>query len=188
MTNPLRSILKEFQAAFATPKGVSILDSLANALVEFSGNGFEPSACTLPAFRAKQEPTAKLPETKKKPVEVRDDGLLTDEEMKDWRYYGYGEQASERIEKMKTETRKSKAVEVDFDETPSEMHGITEREYGEMKAYNPPLSNLELAGAIKRMKPTKTLKEIAQILNETEQMVRHYSSALGKANPSPRKK
>lgn len=167
---------------------MSWLDSLANALVEFSGNGFEPSACTLPAFKPKQENRAALPKQPKKVAEIRDDGLLTDEEMKDWRYYGYGDRASERIEKMKTETRKSKAVEVDFDETPSNMYGITDREYGEMKAYNPPLGNLELAGAIKRMKPTKTLKEIAQILNETEQMVRHYSSALGKANPSPRKK
>ena len=170
-----------------TPPG-QLLDMLANALVDMSGNGFDSSASVLPAFKPKQEPRAALPKREKKVVDVTNSDLLTDDEMLNWRYYGYGKDARERVEKMKTEANQKKAIEIDFDETPSEMHGITEREYGEMKAYNPPLANLELAGAIKRMKPTKTLGDIAQILGITDQMARHYSSALGKANPSPRKK
>jgi len=164
------------------------LETLANAIAEMSGNGFNPHGCHLPAYKPKQENRATLPKKEKKPVEIRDDGLLTDEEMLDWRYYGYGKEGRERIAAATKDTRTSKAVEIDFDERPSDMYGITEREYGEMKAYNPPLGDLKLASEIKRMKPTMTLKDIAQVLGQTEQMVRHYSSALGKASSSPRRK
>lgn len=164
------------------------LDNLAQALVTFAGKGFDPQGCQLPAFKPKQEHRAALPKQPKKPVEVRDDGLLTDEEMLDWRYYGYGDKGQERVAKATQDTRTSRAVEVDFDETPSDMHGITEREYGEMLAYTPQLKDTALAAKVKSMKPTKTLSEIAAILGEKEQLIRHYSSALGKANPSPRRK
>lgn len=164
------------------------LESLAKTLVEWSGNGFDPQGCTLPAYKPKQEPRAALPKQPKKVVEVRDDGLLSDEEMLDWRYYGYGKEGMERVAKATQDTRTSKAVEVDFDELPSDMHGITEWEYGQMLAYSPPLRDTALAAKVKSMKPTKTLSEIAAILGEKEQLIRHYSSALGKANPSPRKK
>ena len=160
------------------------LDTLANALVEFSGHGFDPNGCKLPAFKPKSENRAKLPEQPKKVSDLVDDDLLTDEEMYDWRYYGTGKETAARIAKMKTETRKSKAVVIDFDEMPADMYGITEREYGEMKAYNPPLNNLKLASQIKAMKAKgQTLADIAAQLGQAEMTVRHYSSALFRASP-----
>jgi len=168
------------------------LDNLAHTLVEWSGKGFDPNGCTLPAFKPKHEPRAALPKREKKPVEVRDDGLLTDEEMKDWRYYGTGKESDGRIKQALKDVKTSKAVHIDFDETPDDMHGITEREYGEMRAYNPPLLNLTIAAIVKaeRAKGSKkkTWAQVAIETRQTEQMIKHYSSALEKANPSPAKK
>ncbi len=160
------------------------LDTLANAIAEMSGNGFNPHGCPLPAFKPKQENRAALPKKENKAVEVRDDGLLTDEEMLDWRYYGYGDEGRERIAIATKDTRTSRSVEIDFDEMPSDMYGITEREYGEMKAYNPPLGNIKLASQVKTMKAKGlTLAEIAVQLGQAEMTIRHYSSALFKASP-----
>lgn len=168
------------------------LDNLAQALVTFAGKGFDPQGCQLPAFKPKQEHRAALPKKEKKPVEVRDDGLLTDEEMKNWRYYGTGKESEARIKEALKDVRTSRAVEVDFDELPAEMHNITEREYGEMKMYNPPLLDLRIASIVKaeRAKGSgkKTWAQVAIETRQTEQMIKHYSSALEKANPSPRKK
>lgn len=168
------------------------LDTLADALVNMSGRGFNPDACPLPAFKPKQENRAALPKKEKKPVDVRDDGLLTDDEMLNWRYYGYGDKGRERVETAIKDTRTSKAVEIDFDEMPVDSYGITEREYGEMKAYNPPLSDLRLASIVKaeRAKGSKkkTWAQVAIETGQSEQHIKHYSSALEKANPSPRKK
>jgi hypothetical protein len=165
------------------------LDNLAQALVTFAGKGFDPQGCQLPAFKPKQEHRAALPKQPKKPVEVRDDGLLSDDELAEpnWRYSIHGMDEA-RLSDFKKDIKQSKAIEVDFDEPPSDMHGITEREYGEMLAYSPQLKDTALAAKVKSMKPTKTLSEIAAILGEKEQLIRHYSSALGKANPSPRRK
>lgn len=164
------------------------LDNLAEALVNLAGKGFDETACQLPAFKPKQENRAALPKKEKKLVEIRDNGLLTDDEMLDWRYYGYGERGRERVETATRDIKTSKAVVIELDETPEDMHGITEREFGEMKAYIPPLNDLELAAKVKAMRGKKTLAEIAGMLGEKEQLIRHYSSALGKANPYPRKK
>ena len=164
------------------------LDTLADALVNMSGRGFNPDACPLPAFKPKQENRAALPKKEKRPVEVRDDGLLTDDEMLNWRYYGYGDKGRERVEAATKDTRTSRAVEVDFDEMPVDSYGITEREYGEMKAYNPPLGNLKLAAQVKAMKAKgDTLAEIAAQLGQAEMTIRHYSSALFKASPIKKK-
>lgn len=161
------------------------LDKLANALVNMSGNGFDPDACPLPAFRPKLENTAKLPDAPKKTKEAIGDDLLTAEEMLDWRYCGYGERGQARVHEVLSEKpARPKAVQVDFDETPSEMYGITEREYGEMLAYNPPLTNLKLASKIKAKKADGVaLADIAAQVGQSEQTVRHYSSALFKASP-----
>ena len=188
MLNPLRHIINEVRAAFAQPKGVSLLDSLAGAIVDFSGNGFDPQGCTLPAYKPKQEPRAALPKKEKKVADLTNDDLLTEEEMRSWKYYGTGPGSDKRIQEALKDTKTSKVAYVDFDELPADMHGITEWEYGQMLAYSPPLKDTALAAKVKSMKPTKTLSEIAAILGEKEQLIRHYSSALGKANPSPRKK
>jgi len=166
------------------------LETLANALVEWSGNGFDQTACPLPAFKPKREATAKLPDAPKKMKEVIGDDLLTAEEMLDWRYCGYGERGQARVHEVLSEKpARPKAVQVDFDETPSEMHGITEREYGEMLAYNPPLTNLKLASRIKAKKAAGvSLADIAAQVGQSEQTVRHYSSALFKASPTKKKR
>ena len=84
--------------------------------------------------------------------------------------------------------KNKKPVFVDFDEMPADMHGITEREYREMKAYNPPLGNLKLAAQVKAMKAKGfTLVEIATQLGQAEMTIRHYSSALFKASPTKKK-
>ena len=163
---------------------MSWLDNLAETLVTWSGKGFDPNGCQLPAFKPRQENRAALPKKEKKPVDVRDDGLLTDAEMKNWRYYGTGEESDNRIREALKDVRTSKSVEVDFDEMPSDMHGITEREYGEMLAYDPPLRNLKLASDVKRLRKTNTLSDVARILGEKDQLVKHYSSALTKASPT----
>ena len=161
------------------------LDNLANALVTMSGNGFNPDASRLPAFKPKALPTAKIPEKPRKAADVTSEDLLTDEDLmrSNWRYQGRAMTKAE-VEKMKAETKRKKVVQIDLDEVDNDRHGLTEREYGEMLAYNPPLTNTKLAMQIKEKKAKGlTLAEVAAQLGQSEQTVRHYSSALFKASP-----
>lgn len=168
------------------------LESLANTIVTFSGNGFDPDASPLPTFKPKAPPTAKLQEKKpKKAADVTREDLLTDEELRagNWKYRG--RPMSEReIQEMKKEASRKKVVQIDLDEVDNDRHGLTEREYGEMLVYNPPLTNTRLAMQVKEKKAKGlTLAEIAAQLGQSEQTIRHYSSALFKASPikKPRK-
>jgi hypothetical protein len=80
-------------------------------------------------------------------------------------------------------------------ETPAEQagaaalkdNGITPEEYGEMLAHRPKLTNVVLAGMIKRhLKDGKTLKEIAVLCNVGEQYVRFFSACFTRANKKPK--
>lgn len=161
------------------------LDNLANAIVTMSGNGFNPDASRLPAFKPKAPPTAKIPDKPRKAADVTSEDLLTDEDLmqSNWRYQGRAMTKAE-VEKMKAETKRKKVVQIDLDDVDNDRHGLTEREYGEMLAYNPPLTNTKLAMQIKEKKAKGlTLAEVAAQLGQSEQTVRHYSSALFKASP-----
>ena len=135
----------------------SKLESIATFFVEFSGNGFDPEGCQLPAFKAYKPPTARVP----KKEGVKDAGG-------DW--VGFDGQ--------KVFTNASNAVELDN----YGDYGITEREYGEMLMYDPPLRNLEIAGKVKTGKARgDSLSEIARALKKDVSLIKHYSAALYRA-------
>lgn len=135
----------------------SILESVALFFVELSGSKFDPDGCQLPSFSAPSRPAAKVP---KKEVKADTGG--------DWVGWDGGKLHSEG----------SKAITDNYED-----YGLTEREYGEMREYDPPLRNLDLASRIKRKKADGlTLKEIARDLKRDEQTVKHYSSALYRAS------
>ena len=159
---------------------------LANAVVSIVGNGFNPEGSALPAFRSRIPPRVELPERPKKPtVAVGNDSMYTDDEIDAMTDVEFaikvgGAKSKADFYSTKSETRKSN--EIDFDTVDNDTHGITPREYGEMRAYTPTLLNLELAGKVKRGKQAgKSLRKIAQEIGQTYQTVRHYSAALGRA-------
>ena len=133
------------------------LTEIATFIVELSGNGYDPEGSRLPAFKQYKPPTAKVP----KKEAVKNTGG-------DW--VGWDGQ--------KVHNTGSNAVELDnYGE-----YGITEREYGEMLMYDPPLRNLEIAGKVKKAKENgEPLADVARRLNKDLQTIRHYSSALYKA-------
>lgn len=132
-------------------------ESVATFFVELSGNGYDPEGCQLPAFKAYKPPTAKVPRKEQ-----------AQEKGGDW--VGWDGQ--------KVHSTASNAVELDN----YADYGITEREYGEMLMYDPPLRNLEIAGKVKSAKANgEPLAEIARRLRYDVQTIRHYSSALYKA-------
>lgn len=88
------------------------------------------------------------------------------EEMLDW------------LENEQKDTRR--VSEIDFD---AEMQSeLTRRECGELLAYIPRLDDFELAAKVKRMKAQGlSLKAISERTLKPYQTIKHYSSALGKA-------
>ena len=130
---------------------------VAETIVSMAGFGFNPDSCPLPAFPNVKPPTAKVPK-KEKPKEERGDWVAWD----GGKVFGTAENT------------------VDLDDYAD--YGLTEREYGEMLAYNPPLRNLELAGKVKKWKMQgKTIKEMADISRESQSLLKHYSAALSRA-------
>lgn len=133
------------------------LSKLAEEIVGMLGNKFDPDGCQLPSFSAPKRPAATVP---KKEVKADAGG--------DWVGWDGGKLHSEG----------GKAITDNYED-----YGLTEREYGEMIEYDPPLRNLDLASRIKRKKAEGlTLKEIARDLKRDEQTVKHYSSALYRAS------
>ena len=63
-----------------------------------------------------------------------------------------------------------------------EKYGLTEAEKNEMLAYNPPLTNTELAGQIKGYwKEGRRYKDIAILCNVSLSMVKHYCACFERA-------
>lgn len=164
----------------------NVLNDLASFFVSMAGNGFDPSASPLPAFRQRKPPSVELPKKpQKKAPDLEDSGIYSDVEIDEMTQVEFatkvgGAKTKAQFFSQKAEP-KPKTV-IDFDEEEKEMHGITAREYGEMKAYTPMLNDLQLASKVKRGKAAgKSLKKIADEIRETYQTVRHYSAALGRA-------
>lgn len=66
------------------------------------------------------------------------------------------------------------------------QHGITPAEHGEMLAHTPKLTNVALAGMVKRhLKDGKSLKETAILCGISEQYVKFFSACFTKANKKP---
>lgn len=163
------------------------LSRLANVIVSAAGNGFDPDGSPLPAFRTRTPPSIEVPrKPKRKAVEVDDDTMYTDEEIEAMSAAEFaikvgGAKTKEAFYSIKSEPKKTR--EVDFDTVDSDDHGITEREYGEMRAYVPTLTDLALAAKVKAGKAAgKSLRRIAEETRQTYQTIRHYSAALGRAN------
>lgn len=156
-------IIKEVIGAF---EGVTF-EWLAQGIVNWMGYGHDPKGCMLPKFTTDKEPTAKLPKAEKEKGNAKV-------------VVGYGESGL-----LYDEPSKQNEIE----DAEIEMHGITEREYGQMLDYKPPLRDLKLAGKIKQRKEEGfSLDDISKQLKTPLQMVKHYSSALNKAHPSYQKK
>lgn len=84
-------------------------------------------------------------------------------------------------EEMMADEQNQEKREVDFDgEMATEL---TPREYGELKAYKKPLlTDFELAAKVKLLKSQgHTLRVISEKTGQDYQLIRHYSSALKKA-------
>lgn len=158
-------IIKEVIGAF---EGVTF-EWLAQGIVNWMGYGHDPKGCMLPRFPAiEKEVTAKIPEGAK---ENKGNAKVV---------VGYG--ATGML--YDTPSRQNEIEDAEI-----EMHGITEREYGEMLDYKPPLRDLKLASKIKQRKAEGfSLDDISKQLKTPLQMVKHYSSALNKAHPSYQKK
>ncbi len=87
----------------------------------------------------------------------------------------------EMLDWLESEKNDPRSVsEIDFDaEAQSEL---TRRECGELLAYVPRLDDFELAAKVKRMKAQGlSLKAISERTLKPYQTIKHYSSALGKA-------
>lgn len=135
-----------------------LLQDVANIAVGISGNTFNPEGCRLPSFAPpKPPPTAKIP---KKEGEKSKGGF----------WVGYDGQ----------NMYDSGTNQIEMDDYAS--HGITEREYGEMLNYDPPLRSLELAGKVKAAKERgMSLAEFAKGRKESLSLIKHYSAALSRA-------
>jgi hypothetical protein len=133
-------------------------EAIAAFILDVTGNGFDPDGCALPSFAPPPKPaTAKVPKKEH-----------TGSKGGDWVGWDGGRVLSED----------SKAIE--FDNYAD--YGITEREYGEMLAYDPPLRSLEIASKVKAGKERgDTLNEIAKRLSKDVSLVKHYSAALYRA-------
>lgn len=165
------------------------LQGLTDFFLEMTGNGFDPQGSPLPAFRAHKPPSIEPPrKAPKKAAQVDSDGIYTDEEieaMSDVEFalrIGGARTKHEFYKKDTAQARKAPIRAVEFDEVDMDDHGITPREYGEMRAYVPTLTDLALAAKVKKGKTAgKSLRKIAEETKQTYQTVRHYSAALGRA-------
>lgn len=171
-------------------------EKVISGIVDFLGYGFDPNGSTLPAWKTKPLPTAKLPkeekETRKPNATEVDERFYTDAEiaqMSDLEFalkVGGVRTKADFFEGVKANAgRKNKTVE--FDPDTVDVGILTPRELGELKAYpKPKLDNLELAVKVKiRRQQGKGPKEIAKELKEDYQTIRHYSSALHRAEKNP---
>ena len=138
----------------------NLLQDVATFAVNVSGNEFKPDGCRLPSFSPpKPPPTAKVP---RKEAKQNKGGF----------WVGFDGQ----------NIYDEGSNKVSDDENPT-SHGITEREYGEMLAYDPPLRNLELAAKVKAARERGlSLAEFAKGRGEGLSLIKHYSAALSRAN------
>lgn len=162
----LMRVIKDIIGAF---EGVTV-DWFARGIVNWLGYGHDPNGCQLPRFPSDKQATAQVPKEGK---QNQGNAKVI---------VGYGESGM-----LYDTPSQSNAGEVE--EAITDMHGITEREYGEMLDYRPPLRDLKLASKIKARKADGfSLDEISKQLKIPLQTVKHYSSALNKASPSYQKK
>ncbi len=138
----------------------NMLEDVATLAVSISGNEFKPDGCRLPSFAPpKPPPTAKVP----KKEEKKNKGGF---------WVGFDGQ----------NIYDEGSNKVSDDDNPG-SYGITEREYGEMLNYDPPLRNLELAAKVKAAKERGvSLADFANGRNESLSLIKHYSAALSRAN------
>lgn len=78
--------------------------------------------------------------------------------------------------------KKQPQTTFDFEADNLEEYGITDAEYGQLLAYDPPLLDLELASKVKMaIVKGETLTKFAERIGVKYQLVRHYSAALKRA-------
>lgn len=179
--------------------------TLAHVIVEFLGFGFDPHGGILPTWKAKPKPAVAVPKEDKKPETNARQIPISDyysekelEQIAAMDEHEFGRIRSEfgsyktpeefiRDYRAKVSNASTQTSTVDF--TNEIDVNLTEREYGEMLAYKPPLTDRVFASAIKTelvKRHFKRHKEIVEVLKVrfpdiTIQDVKHHSSAFQKA-------
>lgn len=139
-------------------------------------------------WRPKAIPTAKAPKVeKKRRTEESNDDLYTDDEiagMSDAEFsikVGGAKSKGDFYRKAESTATKRQTT-FDFEADDMERHGITDREYACLLAYDPPLTDLELAARVKMaIAKGEALTKFAERAGIKYQLARHYSAALKRA-------
>lgn len=179
--------------------------SFAHVIVDLLGYSFDPHGGFLPNWKAKAKPVAHVPKMPEKPEpnarQVNISDVYTDDELdiianmtehefgRKRHLFGHYKTGAEFVRDYRErQNGQSKTATIDFTANIAE-HNISPREYGEMLAYKPPLTDLKIASAIKTelvKRNFKNHKDIVEVLKGrfpeiTLQKVKHHSSAFQNA-------